>query len=728
MADLYQEITEWSGGVQSSGPSDRIPLNSTPQASNTAFRNIGAGVANLGMRPGLKVVNTTAFADSSAIIFQHIYSFASGGTYTNYLVTLSANGTLRYKLENDTFTAALAPPTDFPAPSGLCFTAAANLADGVVAANRLFLVNDAGERRSLLGQDYKAWGLTAFATWTAAAAASGANAMPNETYDVSLTSYDSTTGGESTLATAVSVAMGGANRRIKVDITPTAAEAAQYPHWRVYLRRTTTQAELYQVQTLYNAAGAAIVTDGVIPVGTTTVYIDISAEDITNLITTGYLPGSADPPPAGIRFVAYYGRRLIVADQSQIYWSLLDKPDSFDLLDFEPLDTGEGDRITGLSVFSDELLLILTSSAVYGLFGNDPQTWTLRPIDLTIGCGSHLSIVAFDSKVAWWSPTDGPVVYDGETIKRPGFDYLGKSAISTQIEQSRLPYIYAGVDYQDSRVVWTVPLTGATSRNTRMIPYNYRVKQFEASEWTPMDICSLHAGFSADGTQRLFAGNYAGQLFYFDSNVANDGVATGTTDTVSFVPGSPTITTIAGSGFDTTGAGLAERYVVIVDSMNRPAMKLRIASNTSTTLTLSAASPSLQAGQTYTAYIGSPDMRLYTKWMDMDQTFIRKRFDRVYLQVDGAGTPGELQLSTQVNFIHESRPAVNAIALGGAMFDTAIFDTSTWAGVGLVKKRIPILRTGQAIRIVLFHFTPNQDVIVHTIGVLARAQSDRYYD
>jgi hypothetical protein len=727
MADLYQEITEFSGGIQSSGPADRIPLNSSPRAVNTAFRNIGVGVANLGLRPGLKVVNATAFSGSAAVIFQKLYSYASAGVYTNYLVTLSADGTLRYKEPANTYTSVLTPPANFPAPSSLCFTAAANLVDATVINNRLFLVNSDGEQRSLLGTSYKAWGLTALVTWTAAGAATGVNSMPNETYDVSLTSFDDTTGGESTLATSLEVVIGGASRRIKVDITPTAAESAQYPYWRVYLRRQTTQAELYQVQTLYNAAGTIIVTDGSIPVGTTTAYVDMSAAQIANLATTGYLSGAGDPPPSDIRYITTYGRRLIAASQSQIYWSLLDQPDNFDDLDFEPIETGEGDRITGLSVFSDELLLVMTNSAIYGLFGNDPQTWTLRPIDVTIGCGSHNSIVLFDGKAAWWSPTDGPVVYDGTTILRPGFDFLGKTAISTDIEQDRLAYIFGAADYQDSRVVWTVPLNGATSRNTRMLPYNYRVKQFESSDWSPMDICSLHTGFSVDGTQRLFAGNYAGQVFYFDGDTKNDGVASGTTSTVSFTPATASISTITGTGFDTTGAGLIERYAVIVDSDQRPITKVRITANTSTVLTLSAATSALSTSETYTAYIGSPDMRLYTKWMDMDQTFIRKRFDRVYLQVDGAGTQGDIQLGTQINFVDASRPSISAVDAEGALYDTAIWDTAVWGGIGIVKKRISILKSGQTIRIVLFHFIPDQDVTVQTIGVLARPQGDRYY-
>jgi len=235
-------------------------------------------------------------------------------------------------------------------------------------------------------------------------------------------------------------------------------------------------------------------------------------------------------------------------------------------------------------------------------------------------------------------------------------------------------------------------------------------------------------GYIADGTQRLFAGNYGGQVFTFDEDTLNDGVRVGTTHTTTFTPGGVSISTISGTGFDTTGAGLAQRYAVILDSNRVPFAKVLIASNTSTVLTLATTLAGLTAGTTYTAYVGSPDLRLYTKWMDMDQTFIRKRFDRAYIQVDALGGPSDLLLSTRVDFIQETLPSLSVINLTGSMFDSAIFDTSTFAGVGQIKKRISILRTGQGLQISLYHFVPNQDMIVRGIAVLARAMSDRVYE
>lgn len=727
MADLYQEITEFSGGVQSSAAGDRIPLNATPLAINSAFKNIGSGQANLGTRPGLTTVNATALSGTPAFLYKTLYSHDTGSGFVNYLAMVASDGTLVYKIANDTFTAALAPPANFPAPSGLCFTAGDVLVDGTVMANRLFLVNKSGERRSLLGQTYQPWGLTAIASATTAAAATGVNAMPNETYDTALTVYDNDTGGESAIGTTMTTAIGGVNRRLQVDIVPTAAESAQYPFWRVYLRRQTTQASLYQVQQFYNAAGAVIVTNGNIPIGTTQVYVDMSAAAIALLTTIAPAQAEHRVPPTGIKYVATYGRRLLAASDRNLYWSQIDKPDSFAATAFEPIDTGEGDKITGIYPFSSELLVVTTQSNTWGVFGNDPQDWVIRPIDRTIGCCSHLSFVEAAGKLAWWSLESGPVLFDGTSLTTPGLDDLGTAAVGVDLEASRADHIYGGHDPQGQRIVWSIASAGSLTRNDRLLPYNMRVKRFEASYWDPLDIATLATGYIADGTQRLFAGNYKGQLFYFDKDIRNDGLPGGTA-TGTFVPATSSITSITASGFHTAGSGLLERNVVVTDQNDVFIAKTIIASNTATVLTLTDTISGLSAGATYNYYVAGPDFRLYTKWMDLEQTFIRKRFDRLYLQAQSEGNASGVYAATQVQFSTTNSVPQAPFNIVGAEWDTAIWDTALWAGVGQPKKRLFIGRTGQTIRISVFHYQPNQDLTLHTIGVLARAQSDRYYE
>jgi hypothetical protein len=726
MADLYQEITEFSGGVQSSAAADRIPLNATPLAINTAFRNIGSKQANLGTRPGLVTINSTAIAGSPAIQFQRLYAYDAGSSFYNYLALVTNTGRLYFKDTSDTLTSELTPPADFRGTASHLFATGDSLIDGTVMNNRLFLVDQNSELRSLLNQTYKPWGLSPLATWTAAGAASGINAMPNETYDVSITTYDSATGAESAIATYTSVAIGGANRRLKIDITPTSTESATYSHWRVYVRRQTTQADLYKVSNLYNAAGTLTITDSNIPIATTTIYADLSSAQIAALTTVAPSAAQYGLPPTDIRYVCTYGRRLICASDRNVYWSLIDKPDSFPTTAFEPIETGEGDRITGVYPFSSELCVVTTTTSTWGIFGSDPETWVIRPIDHSVGSVSHLSITEYDGKLAWWSSERGPVFFDGEKLSFQALDDLGVQAVVGDIEPSSMSKIYGGYDPQGQRILWSVAPVGTLTRLTRLIPYNTRIQRFEASYWNPMDVSSMSMGYLADGTQRLFVGGFGGQLFYFDKDTMNDGVVSGTS-TQTFTPSTSTITTIDGTGFDTTGAGLAERYVVVCDSDNRPMGKSRISSNTSTVLTLANGISGLTAGRSHTAYIGGPDMRLYTKWLDLEQTFNRKRFDRLYLQAQSSGDVSAAYVATQVDFINETLAPQNPFQVSGASWDSAVWDTSQWAGVGQLKKRIFIGRTGQSLRVSMFHFKPDVDLTVHTIGVLARQQSERYY-
>ena len=728
MGDLYQEITDWGKGVQAAAPTDRTPLNSTPLAYNTAFRNIGEGVAQLGVRPGLKTVNTTALTSTPGIHYLRLYSYDTGSGYTNYQVVIADDGTIRFKDNADVIGAALTPPANFPSPTTTGLTPGDYLVDGTVFANRLFLLTEAGDQRSLTGTTYHMWGLAPYASWTLSNDGTGSSSMPNETYDIGLTTYNSSTGAESSLSTTQSGTPGGNNRRLKITISPTAAEIARYPYWRVYLRRPSTQSTLYQVLTLEDVSGTPIATDGNIPVGTTTVYVDLSAAQIANLTTVAPTTTENNGPPSSARFVATYGRRLIVASTRNIYWSKQDKPDNFPPLNYEPIETGEGDQITGLYPFSDELLLVFTTTAVWGIFGNDPQTWTLKAIDHTIGCASHNSVVEFNGQVAWWSNAEGPVAYDGQRLTPLALTKLGRPLVVDQVEQSRLSRIWGGHDPQGSRILWAAPALLNNETLDIIFPYNYVVEQWEATRWNPMPVQALSMGYIADGSQRCFVGGTAGQVFYFDQETRNDAVPSGTV-VGTFTPGATSITTIDNTGFYTTGSGLTSRMVVITDDENRPITKVQIASNTSTVLTLASTVTGLTTGRVYTFYIGSPDMRLYTKWMDLDQIFIRKRFDRVYLQLESDGATSNFYLTSQINFSNESRAAKDVIPVDGDTWDaaTSIWDTSVWAGQGLLKKRISLLRTAHALRVALFHFTTNKDIIVNGVGVLARAQSDRYY-
>lgn len=706
-------------------PPDQIPDEAIPQGVNTAFVKVGGGKTAMGTRPGLKTVNTTALTSSPAIHWQHVYAYNNGTSYDNYLATCTNDGKLYYKKSDDTYTSALAVPANFPSPSTLCFTAGDSPVDGAVLNNRLFLINNTGERRSLVNQTYVPWGLSPIATWTTADNGSGSSSMPNETYDVTITSYNSTSGGESSSSTIKTQTLASSNHRIEVSITPTSAESAQYTHWRVYIRRQTTQAKLYQVLTLENSGGTTIVTDGNIPIATTTVYVDLTAAQIAALTIEAPSTTENNGPPSTAQHVIAFGRRLVVSDGQNIYWSKQDKADNFPPANSEPINTGEGDQIQGLHPYSDELLLVFMTTAVWGIFGNDPQTWAVKPVDLTVGIGSHNSIVPFEGRVGWWDPAIGPVYYDGSQIVRIGLLELGPDAVTTDINLSRTNYVTAGHEHSGYRVIWATSSSGS-STNDRLFVYNYQLNRFEASYWDAIDAASLCAGIAADGSQRLFLGGYYGQTFYFDKLSRTDGVPSGSTSG-TFTPTTTSISALTGTGFYTTGSGLVGRKVVIVDSNHQPVAKRRITANTSTSLTLNSAVSGLNLSTTYTYYVGGPDFRFYGKWIDHKQPFLRKRYDWLYLHFGSSTNVADTFISTQLEFNTSSATGIDAAVSGGSLWDVAKWDLAKWGAGSTLKRRVPILRNATALRPVIYCFSPGRDIVLYKVAMLSRLLSDRYY-
>ncbi len=725
MSDVLEEIRGFKSGVQAAAENDETPADSTPYAWNTALRSMGGGQATLGTRPGLKIVNTSALTSTPAFHLIKNYPYNSSGI-TNKLAIVTAIGRLYFKDSTNTIGSEITPPANFPYTSGHAFASGDYPVDATVAFNRVFMLNTNGERRSVLNETFKMWGRDHIASGSIAATnqAGGSATMPAETYDVQTTTYDSATGSESSTSPIQTVTL-AAGERIRVIISPSSGESAQHTHWRVYIRRQTTQSNLFRVLVLEDNGGSNIVTTGDIPIGTTTVYVDLSAAQIANLIIVAPSETENNEPPTSARYVAAYGGRLIVADLQNFYWSKLGSPDAFPPTNSDSLDTGEGDEIKGLHEFSDDLLLLFTANNVWGVFGNDPQTWVIKAVDHNVGCSSHRSIVERPNGVMWWSSTHGPVMFDGQQIEHVGLEKLGSAIVIDDVEGSRLGHIVAGFDPVGQRVLHSYSALNTSSRNDAIVPFSTRVDEFEATRWNPMDFSAFGIGYDTDAKLKLFCGNYGGQLFILDVDTLNDGAPSGTV-TGTFTPSSSSITTITSTDFYTTGAGLTERYVTVQDSTGKMIGRSRISSNTSTVLTL-ASNINVVAGTLYTFNVAGQDFRLYTKQLDFKQAFLRKRVDNVYVHIRTTNDSEKLRMGTLLNY----SPAVGTLYSGwtnsGAVWDSATWDSSNWGGTGEAKKRFRVIRNCHAVQVGLFHAAPNKDIVILKIGALARSLSDRYY-
>ena len=242
-----------------------------------------------------------------------------------------------------------------------------------------------------------------------------------------------------------------------------------------------------------------------------------------------------------------------------------------------------------------------------------------------------------------------------------------------------------------------------------------------------MNFAGFGVGYDADGNERLFMSGYGGQIFKFDRNVLNDAVPSGLR-TGSFVATQDSYSGLTtATGLYTTGVGLANRWITIVDAENRPFRRAKITSNGAATILFESSLVGFELDQTYTWFVGGADFRLYTKWFDMDQPFLQKRFDRVYIQAQSNNAPTGIYVSTHVNFVDEEASAENTVDLGGDNWDEGFWDTAIWAGQTQFKKRLGVFKNTTALRVVVLHNAPEVDLRVSKIGVLGRLLSDRIY-
>jgi hypothetical protein len=321
---------------------------------------------------------------------------------------------------------------------------------------------------------------------------------------------------------------------------------------------------------------------------------------------------------------------MFAADDSNLYWSKKDYPESFDPEDYEPIGAEDGQKITGLAAYGDALLIFKTRS-VYVLTGKTPISWRVSPLFTDIGCISHRSIVSFADALYWWSE-EGPVKWDGNGSPLK----IGKLLLGSELtwNRSKSNQIQATVDIINETVLWTYAESGET-RNTNILPFSTRLDAFVANKWDPMDVASLATIEDDTGKRWVYFGNYNGQLFRY-SDATADGVPSGTV-TGTFIAAGTSTATITSSGFYTTGEGLKERMVTVEDSNGQLVARRRITANTGTDLTLASAVTGLTTGATYTFYVGGPNFEWATVLEDSDKPFAQKRYMHIYVKTDNNG-------------------------------------------------------------------------------------------
>jgi hypothetical protein len=726
--DLYNEILHWSLGVITSAePDDEQLKHALVRADNAQFTSIASGKAKPKTRDGLSLVNQTPLSNTSAtagpvIIGGGHYPYKAAGVTTNYTLVVQANGDVHLLLDDGSGTT-IAPTESFVGLLGADIGAIST----ALMSNRLFVLDTEGGSASLKNDAEVAWGVPVPTGLSLAAGAAGG--MTGD-YEIRITGWNNQTAAESDVSDIATITLAAQKLDITVD-----AEAVGDTHlfFRVYIRKPVLGAQFFRVLsgTGYDATeqGFPLASAG----ATVSTTIDLSDGDIEGLLLPPPQLNAHGLPPSGGKYVAVFARRLFVADSDGVYWSELDKPDAFNPASYEPIKSRDprGGDVVGMRVHNKKLH-IFTETARITLTGDaDLRSWIWDTEDATVGAVADSAIVTYEKVMVWWDKESGPVLLDSADVTQ----FIGHDRIRAQVGPASLNVAELSkvrLTALDGRVVFAVPELSQT-RRTLMLSFHTELGNWESTRWDPMDPGVIFASVTTGKEDRLYLGNYNGQLFrLLDGNT--DGVRSGT-NRGTFVAAGTSVSSIsdAEAAFDVSGAGLIERKVTILDADGLPitgSQRPRITANNATSITLSDAVSGLEEGETYTYLIGGADMVVETYWDHLGAPFVKKRFDRVFFEFRAAEGVAEINVAVAVNFdstqTRDTNVSEELSDSASGIWDLSDWDAFYWDGPAEVTYSLPVIKSGRNYRVQFRSPYPEQSITILKVGMLAHRLADRY--
>lgn len=702
---LFEEITNWAGGINTAAHADALLVGTSPRGRNSALTNISPNPPRAlaskrkGALPGL----ATPLTSEPAIIGQ-FYFKKSDGTKVHVLVC--GDGSLRERNSDGTHASISA---------GL-FTAGDELLPGFAAANDLLFITNGSEEKKFDGTAASKFGIAQRAAPTATAGGAGGTITAG-TYDVLLTEYNSATGHEGPISASDDVTITAGQ---VITVSWTAPTDTQVTHVRVYVRQRTRGSNYYRA--IAGATPAPDATYGGYTPATTSTVLDITEAqfDAFRLLAPGDTANY--PPPTGAKSPTWHKSRMFVHDGANLYWSEFEKPEAFDTTNNkEPVNPDDGDQIVALHSAQD-VLLVLKRKSAWALVGDDPASWTLQDISSDMGAVNQ-QCVKTHGATYWWDAQKGPVKWAGGGTKPVaiGVPEIGPTIDPELLNKDKLHLIVAEVDDAPSaqRLLWAVPDFGKT-RNTTIFPYNLMLGVWESDIWNPFDVASMAVAEDENSTPWVWMGGFSGRLFQW-WNATNDGVPVDAVSRGSFT--NATTSTVA-TVLDDDGASpgwvtdeLKELYAYSISADGLDIERRRITANTANTFTVSPAWGATP-NEEWDFVIGGIDFQFDTPWLLGDAPFFKKRYEHLMVQVlsPDSNVPVSVDLFLNYDLLNVAR--ANEWDLEGAVvYDTAIYDRDRYAAAVLGDKRFRISKTGKAWRARIRNVYPDQELTLLKVAM-----------
>lgn len=711
MQRVFDEYDNWVGGVSTSASADSLPAGYSPRGHNAVLQSIGGGTATVGQRKGVETGNVTPLTGSPAVLGQYQFRRLDGSSFH----LLVSDGGRLDKYNADTTTSTI---------NATAFTAGTHYPAFASANNLCFIANGADVKKTD-GTTVFNWGMVRPAAPTAAAASGGSMAIA--TWDVALTYFNSLTGQESSLSDFTSVATSGSN--LKINISWAVPTDPQVTHVRVYMRNQTLGPNVYLV-----VAGLTPAPDatwfGFVPATTATVA-DISLTVFGAFKLLAPTTSSNNPPTAGWQFPVWHKSRMFLFDSGNAYYSQIQNlasfPESFDTLNnIQPISPNDGDTIVG-AVSCFDVLFIFKKFSVWKIDGSDPTSWIVSRVSATHGLASNRAIVQAAGVLYWWTNGSMGLVALSDAASEPleiGKELISATVADDMLNNVNLASVCAAADESNEHVLFALPEVGNT-RNTLVLPFNYRLKRFASDLWNPMDVSSFGVVETASANRVVYMGGYAGQIFKWDVG-ANDGVPVTTTITGNVTSATGSTLTDSTAAFSTAGGKLIERYVYVVSSDGFTIQRRRITTNTATQLTVTPAwttNPNASA-----AYVvGGIDFQWDTPWGKSGAAFLKKRYEFAFLEGNSpdSGVAIGLYIFTDGDDVTPKKTRIYAVPNSSGVYDASVYDTATYASQTEHTTRQRVGLVGKSYRLRVRHLQANKAFNLTKLAMQGSSLSSR---
>jgi hypothetical protein len=696
MGEVLSNIqSDWSDGVNTSLEADRLTAGASPRGHNTLLYGLGQGQIAIKRRPGCAIANSSPITGSPVVLGQYAYVKLASGVATQQHLAVTDGGRLDILSTAGTVAAA-----DAAAPTP--FTAGTNYPSFATAENLCFFANGV-DLKKFNGTTVQTFGITRPTIGTMAVAAGASGTAKNGPYEFRVTYGNSVTGHESSASATNTTPVTLTNVKGNATNIPVSSDA-QVDTRYIYARNTATMTVFYRVATIANNTA-------------TTATLDWADLDI---IIQAPDTSENDPPVAGIRYLAWYQDRLFAASDSLLYYSQLTKPESFDPDNYEPVNANDGQAITGI-VAAFECVLIFKTNSIWGLFGQ-PGSWEMRQVVPDVGCSSARTICIAEGAVYWLSTRGLMRMTTLGVAEAIGQIYLGSTFHPDILNVGNFSLACAVTDIRNSQVLLSVPEYGK-SRNTRIIPFNYRIGKFDSDKWDPMDVSSMASVLDPlTAWPATYIANYKGQLFQWGIGQL-DGVTVETSTIQGTITSSASTSRFSDSSatFVTAGAGLIERVVTFTGPTGTKVRRV-ITANTATELTVS--DPTSHVTTSWTYVIAVPDFQLDTPWLLTQPRFWKKRFKHAFALVEANYS---IYIDVLTDFSDEVEKTLTFTASSGAAsWGSMIWGVSSWGTVAPHSPtRLRIGHTGMSIRLRLRFQVPSQDIVVFALGATGENKSER---